>query len=506
MMMLYNHNCKHILKRQITEKPQPITLHSIFSSPLQAPARKTIPFHRQLNKYYGNNIFPFQSHRSPTRIELVAALAPRYRTALATCLAVKGNSPLSVLQDDAPFPSAASTGRAGRAAAQTGQRRRPGSPEERAPGPAWQPLLGYAALTSAFPLQPAFPPSLPLVFPPSAAPPSPGIARTPLARPVPNSSHPHPPPSGPAEPPLPLPTPAPSHSSHLPAPRVTRPREAARRRGPAALSGQVCGNGAPGLPPAPHRPPRSAPAAGDHYLAACLPPAGPPQPGHRLIIPQVPAAALCACAALTSEQDMAVPSAPLPPAHAHRATATASPAPRPPEGDRACARSLALDPTARSPAHAPSAASPATARAPAPPSTPPPLLRACALGPARRRPALRLTLWQRDGACAERPALPSGAVARYLARTCPRRSAARTATAGAGRSPRVSHCPAGTEPPHRHLAEANGAGGGNDTAFPRPCAGPGPRPVPPALRAARARGRGGEGLGRRAQPALLAAL
>lgn len=72
----------------------------------------------------------------------------------------------------------------------------------------------------------------------------PGQACPQLFPPAPSSLRPH----GAT---APSPNSAPSHSSHLPAPRVTRPREAAQRRGPAALSGQVCGNGAPGVPPRP---------------------------------------------------------------------------------------------------------------------------------------------------------------------------------------------------------------------------------------------------------------
>lgn len=195
-------------------------------------------------------------------------------------------------------------------------------------------------------------------------------------------------------------------------------------------------------PPAPHRPPRSAAAAGDHYLAACLPPAGPPQPGHRLIIPQVPAAALCACAALTSEQDMAVPSAPLPPA-------------------RACARPLAPDPTAlcrqprRRACTGASEHAPARVRARPRPPPPPP------------RPAAR----QRDGACAERPAVPSNATAQYLARTCPRLSAA---------GPRRSLTPRQAPSCLTDTSPRQTGRGGDDTAFPRPCGAPGSFPVPPA--------------------------
>ena len=91
----------------------------------------------------------------------------------------------------------------------------------------------------------------------------------------------------------------------LPSALTSRPekplRAAGGRQSGPAPAGAARGDGYPRtLPPrSAAGPPRRTPAAGAHYLAACLPPPIAPPHARRLSIPQVPAEAHCAGADLT---------------------------------------------------------------------------------------------------------------------------------------------------------------------------------------------------------------
>lgn len=168
-------------------------------------------------------------------------------------------------------------------------------------------------------------PGLPPTFPRRTSPPPPAQALLPR-------SHPSTQPSDRSLSPLNSCPPFPTALTSWPYEWLLPPEEAllqGRRGSPRSpVPGRWGGWGSRPPDSAPHSaasPPRRTPAAGAHYLAACLPPPIPPKQMQRLNIPQVPAEAFCAGAELTNKQDMAVPSAPLPAAHAQQPNPAAPP-------------------------------------------------------------------------------------------------------------------------------------------------------------------------------------